>query len=254
MGYLPTDKNLVQKGLSFASRCSLCASHSKDGSHLFTSCSFSAAMWNAILMLFGRRIVISGSLYDLIYDAMQHGFSSQLAALWCSVIVHDVVVIWRSQNAVIFYEESPNIHAALRFIWTSLKETDFYHFGKMYNSMDEFHILKLLNISCIPRRAPRMVFVLWQPPPFSWIKVNIDGSSFGTTGAVGVGGIFRTPTRFPHGAFSFDMGTTPSYFAELSAAIHAIESASEKGWTNLWLECDSLWIVSLFRRFSKDVP
>ena len=124
----------------------------------------------------------------------------------------------------------------------------------MYKSIYEFCILKLLNIQCIPSRAPRVIFVLWQPPPFFWIKVNTDGSFFGTTGAAGAGGIFRTSARFPRGAFAFGIENAHAYLAELSATVYAIEIASEKGWKNLWLECDSLWAVTLFRKLSHDVP
>lgn len=37
-----------------------------------------------------------------------------------------------------------------------------------------------------------------------------------------------------------------SVVAELSAAMMAIEVAAKNGWTNLWLECDSSFVVEAF--------
>ena len=37
------------------------------------------------------------------------------------------------------------------------------------------------------------------------------------------------------------------FFAETFAAVIAIETACEKGWRNLWLECDSMLVVQAFK-------
>ena len=49
----------------------------------------------------------------------------------------------------------------------------------MYNSLNEFHIIKLLQVQGIPSRAPKIISVSWKPPPPGWFKVNTDGSSLG---------------------------------------------------------------------------
>jgi ribonuclease HI len=45
------------------------------------------------------------------------------------------------------------------------------------------------------------------------------------------------------GAFSANIGVATSLFAEICAAIYAIEFACTRGWNNFWLECDSLLLV-----------
>ena len=84
--------------------------------------------------------------------------------------------------------------------------------------------------------------------------MNTDGSSLGTPGAAGASGIFRTPSGFPHGAFTFHIDFEFAYVAEIVAAIYAVEMAWSKGWKNLWLECDSLLVVNLFHKLSNQVP
>jgi ribonuclease HI len=48
------------------------------------------------------------------------------------------------------------------------------------------------------------------------------------------------------GAFSANIGVATSLYAEICVAIYAIEFASGRGWSNLWLECDSLLLVQAF--------
>lgn len=44
------------------------------------------------------------------------------------------------------------------------------------------------------------------------------------------------------------------FFAELRAAIHAIILAYDKGWSSLWLERNSIYIVQMFRSRSTLTP
>ena len=124
----------------------------------------------------------------------------------------------------------------------------------MFNSLNELQILSSLRIRGVPRKAPSIVSISCHPPPSGWIKANTDGSSLGSPGAAGSGGIFRTARGLPRGAFTFSTGSSFAFLAELQAAIKAIEIAWHRGWHSLWLECDSLYVVHLFRAKSNRVP
>ncbi|PON75623.1 Ribonuclease H-like domain containing protein [Parasponia andersonii] len=108
----------------------------------------------------------------------------------------------------------------------------------MRNTLDELQILLCLHVQAKPSWAPRIVEVHWQFPPAGWLKVNTDGSTFGSLGLTGCGGIFRTSRGFCKGAFAIPLGKAFAFEAELASAIHAISYAYDFGWTNLWLECD----------------
>ena len=84
--------------------------------------------------------------------------------------------------------------------------------------------------------------------------MNTDGSAFGSPGLAGCGGIFRTSRGFFKGAFAIPLGKAFAFEAELAGAIHAISYAHDFGWTNLWLECDSSYLVTLLRTRSSSVP
>ena len=84
----------------------------------------------------------------------------------------------------------PSIHHALSIIWTLIREANGLSSSSMANQVDELAILHTLHIHGRPLRAPRIIEILWKPPPPSWIKVNIDGATFGCPGLAGSGGIF----------------------------------------------------------------
>ncbi|XP_050222916.1 uncharacterized protein LOC126673008 [Mercurialis annua] len=184
----------------------------------------------------------------------EHDFSSQIAALWSAAIISAVWMIWNSRNDAIFEGVEPNIHITLRHIWKAIRETDFYRCGSMHNSEKEKKIISLLNIKKIHGKAPRIIEVKWHPPLVNWIKVNTDGSATGSPGIAGSGGIFRNARGFPKGAFAFGIGSSLAFIAELRAAMFAIKVAWNKGWLNLWLESDSLFVVDALKTKSMNVP
>ena len=99
----------------------------------------------------------------------------------------------------------------------------------------------------IPRQAPKIIPVVWRPPPDNWVKLNTDGSAFGTPTTSGVGGIFCNTKGFSKGAFAFHTGDLPAFVSEFKAVIFAIKKASDCGWRNVWLKSDSMYVVTLFK-------
>jgi ribonuclease HI len=100
---------------------------------------------------------------------------------------------------------------------------------------------------------PRIKEVIWHPPVFNWIKCNIDGACKGNPGLSSCGGIFRNSEAAFIGAFACNLGISNSLSAELHGAMFAIEIASQKGWTHLWLETDSVLVTLAFKSI-KIVP
>jgi len=78
------------------------------------------------------------------------------------------------------------------------------------------------------------------------VKVNTDGSSFGAPAQGEIGGVFRDWHAACLGGFSQNIGHATCLEAEFCAVMFAIDKAVELGWTNLWIECDSLQMVKAF--------
>ena len=96
----------------------------------------------------------------------------------------------------------------------------------MTNSVEDLIIVKNLNVSI----KPRIVEVNWFFLPLGWIKVNIDGAAFGSSGLAGSAGIFCTSYGFVKRCFAISRGIGFAFEAELADAIHAILYTWEKDW------------------------
>ncbi|XP_019450654.1 PREDICTED: uncharacterized protein LOC109352924 [Lupinus angustifolius] len=116
-------------------------------------------------------------------------------------------------------------------------------------------ISTICRFNCSPHYnlAPAITEVRWLPPPQGWIKVNSDGAAHGHPGHAGGGGIFRDSNEDMLGCFAAYFHIHDSLFAELHAAIMAIQIASLKGWREVWLECDSSLVVEIVKGI-KDPP
>ncbi|KAL8556944.1 hypothetical protein ACS0TY_004425 [Phlomoides rotata] len=50
------------------------------------------------------------------------------------------------------------------------------------------------------------------------------------------------------------LGSGYAFEAELATALHAICIAAEKGWTQVWIECDSMYVVHCLRNTDTKIP
>jgi hypothetical protein len=116
-----------------------------------------------------------------------------------------------------------------------------------YNSMTDFMILKKFSVEIHPPRAPLIKEVMWLTPTPNWIKCNIDGAS--TPSSSSFGGIFRNHQAELISCFAERIEPCSGFFffAELFGALKAIEIASHRNWSNLWLETDSSLTVLAFK-------
>jgi ribonuclease HI len=86
-----------------------------------------------------------------------------------------------------------------------------------------------------------------------WYKCNIDGAFCGSSGNASCGGIFRNhEAEFVYG-FAEPLTVTNAFCAELCGFMRAIEIAYNKHWNHLWIESDSLSVVSAFLHPAKSV-
>jgi ribonuclease HI len=84
-------------------------------------------------------------------------------------------------------------------------------------------------------------------------KCNIDGAFCGISGNASCGGIFRNhAAEFVYG-FTEPLGASNAFVAELCGFMRAIEIAYQKQWNHLWIETDSLSVVSAFNHPEKQV-
>lgn len=115
----------------------------------------------------------------------------------------------------------------------------------MHPSVEDFIILHSFFIKGHPCKYFSPISIIWQPPPFGWFKVNIDGAALGSPSLAVDGGNFRNHAGDFIGGFSVHLDTTFAFKAELIAAMFTIELSFKYGWHSLWLESDSQFVVGL---------
>ncbi|XP_045802493.1 uncharacterized protein LOC123896099 [Trifolium pratense] len=235
---IATDDNLIKRGLTIVSCCSLCGSSYETVTHLFLRCPFIMQYWNWLSSLLGMPLDLSN--FDSLLGICNKGWSPQLHDLIIAAIVNILWKVWKCRNNVRFNDIYPYFSRDMIYVKSLIHQTAHYSKGHMYSSIKEFSILKHFGVDCHPPPPPSNKQVNWIMPPSFWVKCNTDGASRGSPGISSCGGIFRDHLGTFLGAFSANIGVATSLYAEICAAIYAIEFASAKGWTRLWLESDPL--------------
>ncbi|PRQ43848.1 putative ribonuclease H-like domain, SGNH hydrolase-type esterase domain-containing protein [Rosa chinensis] len=118
------------------------------------------------------------------------------------------------------------------------------------NGLVDTQLLVGLGIQPIPKNrvAPRLV--LWHPPIFPWIKLNIDGLAKGNPGPAACGGVFRDTHGHYTGGYCQGLGHKSAFYSELMGMIIGIEYVFQDGWRCLWLECDSTSVIACIKSSS----
>ncbi|KAK3221988.1 hypothetical protein Dsin_009013 [Dipteronia sinensis] len=184
-------------------------------------------------------------MFHDIPQAMSVSFSYHIRVLWRAVIHAVVWSVWYSRNQWIFEGNSFDFKAALSLVWHSVYDANCLVIGCMRNCADDLLILHRLGLSGRPGKAPIIRSVVWSPPAPRWIKVNTDGAALGSPGVGDYGGVFRTCRSFVKACFVVPLGQVFAFEAELLAASLAINYAWNLGWSRIWLESDSSYVVQL---------
>jgi ribonuclease HI len=241
---LATDDNLLKRGFLIVSCCSLCGRAYETTDHLFLRCPFITRYWNWLATVIGQNINVTS--FPALLGTCNRGWSPQLRELISAAIVNTLWLVWKCRNNIRFNDISPNFLRDMNFLKGLICQAASHSKGHMFSSIHEFSIIKYFGIDCHPPPPPSIKEVTWLRPPYNWVKCNTDGASRGSPGASACGGLFRNHLGEFIGAFSANIGIATSLHAEICAAIFAIDFAMARGWTNLWLECDSLLLIQAF--------
>ena len=84
----------------------------------------------------------------------------------------------------------------------------------------------------------------------TWIKANTDGAATKHPNRAAAGGIFRNSGSICIGCFTQSLGEQNTLYAELVAAMIAIEFAHNNRYSHFWLETDSQLVTLAFNSSS----
>ena len=246
---LPTDENLRVRGCSFPSMCSLCCRRSESSIHLFFQCPFASILWAWL----SRTINLSlnfNSLEELL-EVCDLSWSPQCKVVIKAAIINLFNTIWFAGNQARFNGKSISCAAAMALITSSTSLSCKNTTKATNNSIRDFTILKNFSVRTHSPKTPQQKEVIWQPPPITWLKCNIDGASKGNPGMSGCGGIFRNCQFEVVCSFVEPLGNSNSFIAELCAFMRAIAIAKHQNWHNIWIETDSTLVLTASKHPNK---
>ncbi|KAJ4702798.1 Ribonuclease H protein [Melia azedarach] len=100
-------------------------------------------------------------------------------------------------------------------------------------------VLAHLVIPLSYRKAPKVMALFWTPLLVGWVKINTDDLSKGNLGPAACAAVYRDADGHFLGGFRMPLDDNSAFFAELMAVIMVVEQAIYRGWSCVWLECDS---------------
>lgn len=248
---MPTDDQLIKRGCSFPSICSLCTLSSESSFHLFMECNFAVQIWNWLSGVFNCNINLS-SFSDTL-QVINNAASSQCKLVMLSAIIHSFHIVWYCRNQKRYSDKTINVRSAINLIIAGTSMSGNVTPLTASSAISDFTILKHFNVNIKPPKPQIIKEVIWNPPVLNWTKCNTDGAALGNPGLAACGGLFRNSSSVFIGGFAVNLGITTALCSELIAAMLAIEIAHKKGYLSLWLETDSKLVFLAFKS-SKIIP
>ena len=118
--------------------------------------------------------------------------------------------------------------------------------ASMKNDMLDFNVIKCLGINTRTGKVLPPLPVRWEFPSSGWVKTNIDGTAREYPGLATCGGIFRGSMEEFISAFSVFLEVQTAMIVQFYGVIYAMEEAQKMALTNVWLECDSVFVCVAF--------
>ena len=241
---LPSDENLLLRGCYFPYMCSVCRNCTETSNHLFFECEFSLQLWHWLSSILNTSMQFT-SLVE-IWLVLDRHWSPQCKLVVKACVINIINTIWFSRNKNRFQDKIVHWRTTINLIIANVSLSGNNNQKASYINMDEFRILKACQVTVRPPKAPIIREVISSPPITSLIKINTDGAAVKNPSKASAGGILRNGEGICFGCFAQFLGEGNVFFAELNAAMLAIEVAAARGFWNVWLERDSQLVLQAF--------
>ncbi|XP_073033924.1 uncharacterized protein [Primulina eburnea] len=244
--WLPVDEVLQRRGFALASRCQ-CCDMSETLTHIFIRSPVARSVWHFFGTVFRVRtpdtedfsLFLSAWKRDLVWSRGGH----VREFLPCIVLWF----LWTARNDA-KHHHLPISGETVKFqILSYLRLAHSARTVKPRHWLGVFHVARLLGISVALHRFHRTAIVRWLRPPSGCFKLNVDGSSRGTSGDSSAGGVVRDDSGRVVLSFSEFIGAGSSLRAELWAVWRGLLLCSDNSFFPLWIELDSMTSIQLIR-------
>ena len=242
---LPFPDILQRLGFNLPSKCPYCES-TDTLAHWFVECSLATQVWGKLEQLLDIR---APSHHDIILklQAWWSNISGKSAMAKLSHIVPLFVCweLWKARNRAIFDATTPSATHVVRQILRLIHLVALAH-PLSLACMDDDRLLKRGVVPFLKKAKSMQVLSLaWAPPPASYVKLNIDGSSSGNPGNSSGEGIIRDQHGHVLSAFSSFYGFRTNMQAEAMALLEGLHLCISLGMQYIKVELDSLVLLNV---------
>ncbi|XP_042509185.1 uncharacterized protein LOC122084826 [Macadamia integrifolia] len=193
----------------------------------------------------GKKILVK---WDEVDGSLKTSYLSSsiwpgLKKVWRWVESHEQWTVGNGQR-IIFWKDS----------WLGKKPIEELYglqlglFDSMQAKVSDFICQDEWNFPQVRRRPREILNIFWCPPNSDWIKLNSDGCSIGNPRKSGAGGILRNEKAEVVANYRNFLGTRKNFEAEFLALMIGIELAKQHNVKRLWIECDSVAVVTNFQK------
>jgi len=163
-----------------------------------------------------------------------------------SAIAHIIWSIWIERNNRCFSSKHCSMSTLFHATLIEVKLSFDLSIVKGSTAMTDLKVARLFGIALKARRLTHTQEVSWTPPPSGCIKLNCDGSSFGSPPSGAIGVVFRNSSSVCLGAFAQNIGHATPLEAEFNACMYALEKAASLHLQHVYVETDLLRVVQAF--------
>ncbi|XP_042483202.1 uncharacterized protein LOC122063560 [Macadamia integrifolia] len=166
---------------------------------------------------------------------------------WLKGFVLIPYFIWLERNGRKFEGVYKSVEHCFAQVKSEISCQALVHSGVAISILD-LVTARSLGFSGVQRRPQKIFEVFWCPPQARWMKLNLDGCSIGNPGKSRAGSILCNEKAEVVENFRKFLGTRTNFEAKFLALMIGIELAKHHNVQRLWIECDSVEVVTLFQK------
>lgn len=165
-----------------------------------------------------------------------------------SATLHIIWAIWIERNQRCFSDVKRSMESVFNVVLSEVHLSFNLSIMKGRSDMVDYQVSNFFNIPFKTKRAIIAKMVVWTPPTGEVVKINCDGSSYGTNPCGAIGFVLRGSSSIFLGALASNIDFASSLEAEFCAFMLAIDKAKDHGLTSIWMETDSMAVVNAFHK------
>ncbi|KAL0917621.1 hypothetical protein M5K25_012695 [Dendrobium thyrsiflorum] len=241
--FIPSDNNLIKKGLYIVSKCQCCY-HTETLIHVFITGPIAMKVWLHFDAILDNNYFYS---FSNILDVLHTWFVRTKGHIRNIIPVLIIWFLWKARNAA---KHDGKTMEAMAIIVS------------IYDKVSELHMAKLLKQSCFKNAqsvagcfgihwevsVPMQRIILWQKPQSGWFKLNSDGAFNGYR--AGCGGLIRDHSGNVLRAFAAHIPALSPISAELYGLNLGVKMGIHLGLSNIWIEVDVMLLINYINNCS----